>query len=159
MVAVQSLGVPWQLTTEYHARAGGMRVRTTGAGTRETSTPGLIFTKILKNAEKWGWKFRIFRHFRANPGMKPTSIDIQYPTCLVNLQSESILLSSFQSYLGFNFSTFLAKISPLKNGNFALKKEIFWQLETNLQLPLNWIWDHRCIFIRSKVIHKNIERW
>ena len=56
MVAVQSLGVPSQLNTEYHARAGGMRVRTTVAGsrheTREASTQGLKFVKNLDNAEK-----------------------------------------------------------------------------------------------------------
>ena len=52
MVAVQSLRVPSQLTTEYLARAGGMRVRTTGVGTREGSFQGLKIEKNLDNAEK-----------------------------------------------------------------------------------------------------------
>ena len=50
MVAVQSLGVPSQVTTEYRARAGGMRVRTTVGG--EASTQGPKFAKNLDNAEK-----------------------------------------------------------------------------------------------------------
>ena len=62
MVAVQSLGVPWQLTTEYRARAGGMRVRTKGAGTRQASTQGLKFAKNLDNAEKLQ---KNIRHFEA----------------------------------------------------------------------------------------------
>ena len=47
MVAVQSLGVPSQLTTEYRARAGGMRVRTTVGSSREASTQGPKFAKKL----------------------------------------------------------------------------------------------------------------
>ena len=61
MVAVQSPGVPSQLTTEYCARAGGMRVRTTVGGSREASTQGLKFAKNLDNAEK----LRKNRHFEA----------------------------------------------------------------------------------------------
>ena len=61
MIAVKSLGVPWQLTTEYRARAGGMRVHTTGVGTREESFSGLKIAKNLDNAEK----SRIFLHFEA----------------------------------------------------------------------------------------------
>ena len=45
-------GVPLQLTTEYRARAGGMRVRTTVGGSREASTQGPKFAKNLDNAEK-----------------------------------------------------------------------------------------------------------
>ena len=52
MVAVQSLGVPSQVTTEYRARARGMRVRTTVGRSREASTQGLKFAKNLDNAEK-----------------------------------------------------------------------------------------------------------
>ena len=50
MVAVQSLGIPWQLTTEYRARVGGMGVRTTGVGAREGSFQGLKVAKNLDNA-------------------------------------------------------------------------------------------------------------
>jgi len=42
------------------------------------------------------------------------SIDSQDPICLKNLQSESILLSSLQSYLCFNFFHFPPRFSPLK---------------------------------------------
>ena len=62
MVAVQSPGVPSQLTTEYRARAGGMRVRTTVGGSREASTQGPKFAKNLDNAEKLLGKNR---HFEA----------------------------------------------------------------------------------------------
>ena len=62
MVAVQSLGVPSQLTTEYRARAGGMRVRTTVGSSREASTQGLKFAKNLDIAEKLRNKNR---HFEA----------------------------------------------------------------------------------------------
>ena len=51
MVAVQSLGVPSQVTTEYRARADGMRVRTTVGGSREASTQGPKIAKNLDNAE------------------------------------------------------------------------------------------------------------
>ena len=52
MFAVQSLGVPSQLTTENCARAGGMKVRTTVGSSREASTQGPKFAKNLDNAEK-----------------------------------------------------------------------------------------------------------
>ena len=61
MVAVQSLGVHSRLTTEYCARAGGMRVRTTVGGSREASTQGPKFAKNLDNAEK----LQNNRHFEA----------------------------------------------------------------------------------------------
>ena len=86
-----------------------------------------------------------------NPGMNLKPIDSQDPTCLMNLQSESILLSSLQSYLSFNFSHFSSKkftiVKFMKNAYFALKNEIFWHLEKhqNPRLPQRCIWDHRCV--------------
>jgi len=78
MVVVQSLGVPWQLTKEYCARAFGMRIRSTGVGTREGSFSGLKSAKNLDNAEifqKQNKEIAFSGTSRANPGMKPTSIN------------------------------------------------------------------------------------
>ena len=50
------------VTTEYRARAGGMRVRTTVGSSREASTQGPKFAKNLDNAEKLRKKIGILRH-------------------------------------------------------------------------------------------------
>ena len=118
MVSIQLLGVPWQLTTEYGACSGSMRVCTNWVGTSKVLTPGLIFAKILDNAPKSG-KNLIFLHFQWE-SWNETNINWQPGSNLVDLQSESILQSSFQSYLGFNFFLLV-----LFNQNFHRK--IFYE--------------------------------
>ena len=94
-----------------------------GVGTRE----GSFFTrhetrqcrKIAKNNKN---KIANSGTSRANSGIKPTSIDREDPISLKNLQSESILLSSLQSYLDFNF---FPTEKVMENGCFLLKNDFF----------------------------------
>ena len=129
MGAVQSLGVPWQLTTEYRARGGGMRVRNRGAGTRQAPTPGLKFAKKTRQCRKLAKCFEFWGISRANPVINPTSIEREDQISLINLQSELILLFSLQSYLSFNsFLLFLQNFNldkVMRNLDFPVKKEFF----------------------------------
>ena len=136
-----------------------MRVRTTVGSCREASTQGPKFAKNLDNAENLRKKIGILRHLPSESWNKTYINRKRDPISLINLQSESIFLSSLQSYRGFNFSShFSSKIFNLdkvmRNTNFSDKKEFFWHLKSlwDPSLPWKCRWDQPCIFIHSKVM-------
>ena len=132
MVAIQSLGYPHnspQSITRARA-AWGFVPRSAALVKHPLRAWNLQKTLTMqKNCKIKIEKSAFWGTCRANPVIKPTSIEREDPISLINLQSEWIFLSSLQSYCSFNFFHFSSKIFNLnkvmRNADFPDKKEFF----------------------------------